>query len=63
LCAPVISVPRRYSGIRLKASGETTSELSLPLYYITFAVGGAFLLQILILLSEIIGMMKPGRNT
>jgi TRAP-type C4-dicarboxylate transport system permease small subunit len=41
-------------GIRLRESGEVTAELSLPFYYITFAIGGAFLVQSLILLSEII---------
>ncbi len=52
-----------FMGLRLKESGEVTAELSLPLHYITFAIGGSFLVQTLILLSEIIGMKKPGRNT
>jgi TRAP-type C4-dicarboxylate transport system permease small subunit len=40
-------------GIRLKDSGEVTAVLALPFYYAAFAIGGAFLIQTLILLSEI----------
>lgn len=50
-------------GVRLKGSGEVTAELSLPFYYITFAIGGAFLVQTLILLSEIINTVKDSRET
>jgi TRAP-type C4-dicarboxylate transport system permease small subunit len=42
-------------GIRLKAAGETTAVLSLPFYYVIYAVGGAFWVQALVLLSEIAG--------
>jgi TRAP-type C4-dicarboxylate transport system permease small subunit len=45
-------------GIRLRAAGEVTAVLALPFYYVTFAVGGAFLIQTLILLTEMIETMK-----
>ena len=45
-------------GVRLKESGEVTAELSLPFYYVVYAIGGAFLVQTLILLSEIIDAKK-----
>jgi TRAP-type C4-dicarboxylate transport system permease small subunit len=45
-------------GIRLKASGEVTAVLALPFYYVAYAVGGAFWVQILILFAEITGTMK-----
>ena len=41
-------------GVRLKASGEVTAVLALPFYYVTYAIGGAFLMQCLILVSEIL---------
>jgi TRAP-type C4-dicarboxylate transport system permease small subunit len=40
-------------GVRLKNSGEVTAVLALPFYYVAFALGGAFLIQVLILFSEI----------
>jgi TRAP-type C4-dicarboxylate transport system permease small subunit len=40
-------------GVRLKASGEVTAVLSLPFYYAAYAIGGAFLMQTMILFSEI----------
>ncbi len=40
-------------GIRLRVSGEVTAVLSLPFYYAAYAIGGAFLVQSLILFSEI----------
>jgi TRAP-type C4-dicarboxylate transport system permease small subunit len=40
-------------GIRLKVSGEVTAVLALPFYYVAYAIGGAFLIQALILFSEI----------
>ena len=46
-------------GIRLRASGETTAVLALPFYYVTYAVGGAFFIQGLVLFSEIIESIKP----
>lgn len=39
-------------GIRLKVSGEVTAVLALPFYYVAYAIGGAFWIQTLILLSE-----------
>jgi TRAP-type C4-dicarboxylate transport system permease small subunit len=45
-------------GVRLKASGEVTAALALPFYYITYAIGGAFLVQALTLLSEMIETLK-----
>ncbi len=39
-------------GIRLQASGEVTAVLSLPFYYVAYALGGAFFVQVLILIYE-----------
>ena len=49
-------------GLRLKASGEVTAVLSLPFYYVTYAVGGAFLIQTLVLISEIVETMKHSQG-
>jgi TRAP-type C4-dicarboxylate transport system permease small subunit len=46
-------------GLRLKVSGEVTAVLSFPFYYATFAIGGAFLVQTLVLFSEIVETLKP----
>ncbi len=40
-------------GMRLKASGEVTAALSIPFYPVAYAVGAAFFVQVLILLSQI----------
>ena len=40
-------------GARLKDSGEVTAVLALPFYYAVYAMGGAFFIQVLMLLSEI----------
>ena len=48
-------------GIRLKASGEVSAVLSLPFYYVAYAIGGAFLIQTLILFSEIFETIKSRR--
>ena len=45
-------------GVRLKVSGEVTAVLALPFYYVTYVVGGAFLIQSLILVSEIFETIK-----
>jgi len=45
-------------GMRLNASGEVTAVLSLPFYYVPYALSGAFLIQPLILLSEILESVK-----
>ena len=45
-------------GVRLRVSGEVTAVLALPFYYVTYAVGGAFLIQSLILVSEIFETIK-----
>jgi TRAP-type C4-dicarboxylate transport system permease small subunit len=50
-------------GVRLKESGEVTAELSLPFYYVVYAIAGAFLVQTLILLSEIVNTIKNSRET
>jgi len=47
-----------FMGVRLKASGETTAVLELPFYPVAYAVGGAFLMQALILFSEIFKAAK-----
>jgi TRAP-type C4-dicarboxylate transport system permease small subunit len=49
-----------WMGFRLKASGEVTAVLSFPFYYATFAIGGAFAIQALVLLSEILRMSGEG---
>jgi TRAP-type C4-dicarboxylate transport system permease small subunit len=46
-------------GIRLKTSGEATAVLALPFYYVAYAIGGAFLIQTLILFSEIFETTGP----
>jgi len=50
-------------GIRLRVSGEVTAVLAFPLYYAAYTVGGAFFIQSLVLLSEIMETInpKPGR--
>lgn len=40
-------------GIRLKYSGEVTAVLALPFYPVVYLMGGAFLIQALVLFSEI----------
>ena len=44
-------------GVRLKTSGEVTAVLALSFYYVAYAIGGAFLIQTLILFSEILETM------
>ena len=39
-------------GVRLSAAGEVTAVLALPFYYIAYAIGGAFSIQALVLLSQ-----------
>ena len=46
-------------GVRLKASGEVTAVLAFPFYYVAYAIGGAFLIQTLVLLSEMFEPMNP----
>ncbi len=46
-------------GFRLKASGEVTAVLALPFYYVAYAIGGAFLIQTLVLFSEIFETVNP----
>jgi TRAP-type C4-dicarboxylate transport system permease small subunit len=41
-------------GLRLRYSGEVTAVLALPFYYAVYLMGGAFLIQALVLLSEIV---------
>ena len=50
-------------GVRLRASGEVTAVLAFPFYYAAYGVGGAFFIQTLVLLSEIMEAVypKPGR--
>ncbi|MBN2321778.1 MAG: TRAP transporter small permease [Acidobacteria bacterium] len=50
-------------GVRFKESGEVTAELSLSFYYVVYAIGGAFFVQTLILLSEIIERIKSRKDT
>jgi len=46
-------------GFRLRVSGEVTAVLALPFYYVAYAVGGAFLMQTLVLFSEIFEAINP----
>jgi TRAP-type C4-dicarboxylate transport system permease small subunit len=46
-------------GIRLKAAGEVTAVLAFPFYYVAYAIGGAFLMQTLVLFSEIFDATNP----
>ena len=46
-------------GVRLKVSGEVTAVLALPFYYVAYAIGGAFLIQTLILFTEIFETTNP----
>jgi TRAP-type C4-dicarboxylate transport system permease small subunit len=46
-------------GIRLKIAGEVTAVLALPFYYAAYAVSGAFLIQVLVLCSEIYELINP----
>jgi len=46
-------------GVRLKVSGEVTAVLALPFYYVAYAIGGAFLIQTLILFTEIFDTTNP----
>ena len=46
-------------GIRLKCSGEVTAVLALPFYYAAYAIGGAFLVQALVLCSQIYDGVNP----
>jgi TRAP-type C4-dicarboxylate transport system permease small subunit len=41
-------------GIRLKEAGEVTAVLALPFYYVAYILGGAFLIQTLVLFSEMV---------
>lgn len=45
-------------GLRLKASGEVTAVLALPFYHVAYAMGGAFMIQSLVLFSEIVAMLS-----
>jgi TRAP-type C4-dicarboxylate transport system permease small subunit len=40
-------------GFRIRCSGEVTAVLALPFYYVIYLMGGAFLIQALVLFSEI----------
>jgi TRAP-type C4-dicarboxylate transport system permease small subunit len=40
-------------GLRLRAAGEVTAVLAFPFYYVTYVVGGAFLVQALVMLSQV----------
>jgi len=51
-----VSVSMIWMGLRLRSSGEVTAVLALPFYPVVFLMGGAFLVQALVLFSEIIGI-------
>lgn len=46
-------------GVRLKESGEVTAVLAFPFYYAAYAIAGAFFMQTLVMLSEIMEAMNP----
>jgi len=46
-------------GVRLKISGEVTAVLALPFNYVAYVIGGAFLIQTFVLLSEIFEAINP----
>ena len=46
-------------GVRLRDAGEVTAVLAFPFYYVTYAIGGAFLVQTLVLFSEIVETINP----
>jgi TRAP-type C4-dicarboxylate transport system permease small subunit len=48
-------------GVRLRVSGEVTAVLALPFHYVAYAIGGAFLMQVLVLFSEIFETTNPER--
>jgi TRAP-type C4-dicarboxylate transport system permease small subunit len=45
-------------GIRLKMSGEVTAVLALPFYYVAYAIGGALVVQTLVLFAEAVEMIN-----
>ena len=47
-------------GMRLKEAGEVTAVLAFPFYPVAWAIGGAFFVQTLVLLSEIADALSPG---
>lgn len=47
-----------FMGLRLKASGEVTAVLTLPFYHVAYAMGGAFLIQSLVLFSDIAAVIS-----
>ncbi len=49
-------------GIRLKAAGEVTAVLALPFYHVVYAMGGAFLIQSFILLSDIAAVVSEAKS-
>lgn len=49
-------------GIRLKAAGEVTAVLALPFYHVVYAMGGAFLIQAFVLLSDIAAVISEAKS-
>lgn len=41
-------------GVRLRDAGEVTAVLAFPFYYVAYAIGGAFLIQTLVLFCEML---------
>jgi TRAP-type C4-dicarboxylate transport system permease small subunit len=48
-------------GVRLKLAGEVTAVLALPFYHLLYAMGGAFFVQSLVLIAQIVAL-KSGQN-
>lgn len=49
-------------GMRLKEAGEVTAVLAFPIYYVMYAIGGAFFIQVFVLASELVGPPDLSEN-
>ncbi len=59
----LVSYSTLMMGIRLRDSGEVTAVLALPFYYAVLAMGGAFFVQALVLVSEIAETLSINSGT
>ncbi len=50
-------------GVRLKEAGEVTAVLAFPFYYVVYALGGALIIQTLVLVAELFAGPKDERTT
>ena len=49
-------------GVRLKIAGEITAVLALPFYHVAYAMGGAFLIQSFVLVSDIAAVISEQKS-